>query len=211
MKVIPISAALDAYATELATNYQADFALDLRPNKRWRATSTDAKIFVRTGTSNTVAVFGFPANDFGIYVYDEVSSLATNPGFEIAGTGATTFSDWTGEAGDGEIVDELAICKNGSHSVKLISGASANTRLYQEIASPATGRRYDFSAWFYPDGTHAPRMKLDYFDGAEWNSLATLTQLTITAATWQQAHISADCPASATAIRAFLQLSLIHI
>lgn len=129
-------------------------------------------------------------------------NLVSNPGFETAGAGgADVFGSWTEHAGDGSIVDELVNVQSGSHAVKLVTGASADT--YVAIAISVTpGVTYTVTIPARGDGTYAGRYGiLDAISGL-W--IKGIGSTGVTAAAYSNVNTSFVAPTGCTSVSLYL-------
>jgi len=89
-----------------------------------------------------------------------VTNLCLNPGFETAGAGGDdVFGDWTETKGDGTIERVTGPRYAGSYAAKLTAGATADTRVAQDITT-VNGATYALTFYSRGDTTNEGRYHL---------------------------------------------------
>ena len=208
MKIIPINVVSRAYAPATAANYSASRGINSKPKDVWLGIAATGKFFgVTSGAASAMGLVNTNGSDIDIHLYDDTggTDLAVNGNFETAGAGgADVFANWTENAGDGSIADEIVDVHGGSHALKMTAGPSADTEAALEITGFTPGSRIKISAWTHGDGAHAGRWRLEAYDGASWSDLVATVSTGEMGTTYVQAHLTADIPAGTTKLMATL-------
>jgi len=128
----------------------------------------------------------------------EAGQRLTNGDFETAGSG-TTFDSWSETESDGSIDDETTNVHGGSHALKLTSGATQDTRVYQTFGSNLAGKVVTFRMWMRGDGTLSGRYAV-YANGADSYIISATSGGGVTGTTYAEVMRSFVCPAGTTSV-----------
>jgi len=110
------------------------------------------------------------------------NNLVQNGGFETAGT--PVFYYWSSYVPNGSIVDETVIVHSGSHSCKIVQGASGLTTLYRNIAPCAVGQTYELRFWTRGDGTNAGRYA--FYNATTTANIGSIVSTGISGTDWAE-------------------------